>query len=99
MKRLKIWIINELVRLLPPCDVIAHQLSESLDHKLPWRARLRLKLHLLTCDWCTRYGLQISFLHDAIRKQARQADKVLFVAERLSPEAAQRIKQALRESE
>jgi hypothetical protein len=89
-------VINWFARRLPPCNVITHQLSQSLDRKLTLRERFVLRLHLLICVWCTRYGRQISYIKDRVREQAGVAKKESTPTHCLSPDARERIKQSLR---
>lgn len=76
------------------CQAAVRLQSEALDHKLPWRQRWGLRLHLLLCKWCRRYGRQISFLRGA----ARQHPEMLLGAapRKLSDEARERIRKQLR---
>lgn len=45
-------------------------MSQSLDRPLALNERLKLRLHLLVCAWCSRYFKQISFLRRLMRIQA-----------------------------
>ncbi len=94
------WLAN-LVKTLfggfpdlsPNCREAARLQSEALDHKLPFRKRLGLRIHLILCKWCCRYGKQVRFLRDAAREHP---DKVSEPApEKLSDEARERIKRKL----
>jgi hypothetical protein len=80
--------------LSPGCRRVARLQSEALDHPLPLRRRLGLRLHLLFCKWCGRYGKQISFLRTASHHETEH-DRHL-PPQDLSPGARERIKQALR---
>ena len=42
------------------CEKSARLLSEQRDHRLPWRTRVVLRLHLLLCSLCRVYGAQLS---------------------------------------
>lgn len=55
--------------LSPSCREAARLQSAQLDRPLGWTQRLGLKIHLLLCKWCRRYGIQIRFLRDASRHQ------------------------------
>lgn len=50
------------------CKEATQLLSESLEHRLPWNDRLRLKLHLLICAGCRRTGEQFGFLRAISRR-------------------------------
>jgi len=44
------------------CRESARLLSEQRDHRLPWRKRLSLRVHLMLCGLCRVYGTQVSAL-------------------------------------
>ena len=80
--------------LSPTCREAARLQSEALDHSLGLRQRIGLRIHLLLCKWCRRYGRQIAFLRSAAHECP---DKVAEpVPQKLSAEARDRIKQKLR---
>ena len=54
-----VWIWNHT----PNCAEMSRLASRSLDQPLPWRTRLRMRLHFLICVWCQRYLRQLQFLH------------------------------------
>lgn len=81
-------------RLLSPnCKEAARLQSEALDRKLPFLRQLGLRLHLLYCKWCRRYGRQISFLRSAAQEST--AHDHASPPQSLSPEARERIKRRL----
>jgi hypothetical protein len=49
--------------LFPDCRNASRLQSAELDRQLPKAQKFGLKLHLLLCKWCRRYGKQIRFLH------------------------------------
>lgn len=55
------------------CKEVARLVSESLDHKLSFWQRVRLKLHLKACHVCAEYSKQMDLLFSALR---RHIDKV-----------------------
>jgi hypothetical protein len=68
--------------------------SQALDQSLSLPKRFGLRLHLLFCQWCRRYGKQIRFLRQAVHEHP---DGLYEGAARtLSPEARERLKQVLR---
>src|SRR5262245_48523846 len=80
--------------LSPNCRQAARLQSAALDRKLPILQRVGLRLHLLLCAWCRRYGKQLRFLRDAAHEHP---DEMVEVAPReLSDEARERIKRNLR---
>jgi len=80
--------------LSPNCRQAARLQSAALDRKLPILQRVGLRLHLLLCAWCRRYGKQLRFLRDAAHGHP---DEMVEAAPRkLSDEARERIKRKLR---
>jgi hypothetical protein len=79
---------------IPSCKQVARLQSAGLDTRLPMPTRLGLKLHLLVCRWCRRYGRQVRFLRNAVRKKPLTLNEVS--DNRLSPEARRRLNDALR---
>src|ERR1700743_2718936 len=49
-------LANWLSGFSPSCKTAARLQSEMLDHKLTWRQRQGLRIHLALCKWCRRYG-------------------------------------------
>jgi hypothetical protein len=79
--------------LSPSCKAATRLQSEALDHKLPLRQRFGLRVHLMLCKWCRRYGKQITFLRDAAHEHPDELAEP--VPQKLSNEARERIKQRL----
>jgi predicted anti-sigma-YlaC factor YlaD len=79
--------------LSPTCKQSVQLQSAALDTKLPLRQRLGLKIHLMLCRWCRRYGKQIGFLREATREHG--GEERALPPRSLSPEARERIKQRL----
>lgn len=78
------------------CEESTRLVSESLDRELPAGERWAVRLHALCCWSCRRYRRQILFLRDAIRRRAIDIGAAAPPAgPTLSPEARQRIQQAL----
>jgi hypothetical protein len=69
-------------------------MSESMDRSLNLLERLKLKLHLMICVWCTRYFRQINLIGRLLQLRADECD-VLSVE--LSNEARERIRRSLNE--
>src|SRR2546427_11661475 len=82
-----------LADLSPNCKAASRLQSEALDHKLPSRQRFGLRVHLLLCKWCRRYGKQITFLRKAAHEHPDEMAEP--VPQKLSVEARDRIKQKL----
>lgn len=96
MKRalLTIWRILTL-----PCDESTRLMSASLDQELPWSERVAFRLHAIGCGSCRRFFRQIRFLRAAAEKsRGGPNDAAGNASLTLSPEARQRIEQAMREA-
>ena len=74
------------------CKEVTELTSESLDGGLPIRQRIALRLHLLTCKFCSRYKRQLVFMRDAIRQYAEKIEDERLFSMSLSEESCQRIK-------
>ncbi|MFL6208312.1 MAG: zf-HC2 domain-containing protein [Pyrinomonadaceae bacterium] len=82
------------------CKRAAVLLSAAMEHGLPLRARLLLRLHLLACAACMRFKLQLLILRRAIRLRACRVDtQTVADGTALSPAARARLKRALRDNE
>lgn len=79
----------------PDCREASRLQSEALDHSLSRGQRLGLRLHLLLCKWCRRYGKQIRFLRQAVREHAEHVNNA--TPRTLSPQARERLKRSLRD--
>jgi uncharacterized protein with von Willebrand factor type A (vWA) domain len=86
-------LVGALGTLSPTCKQATRLQSEAMDRRLSFSEKLGLRLHLLLCKWCRRYGEQLKFLRSAAREcqehESRQEP------ERLSPEARERIRKSL----
>ena len=81
--------------LSPGCRQATRLQSEAMDHPLPMRQRIGLRIHLFLCKWCRRYGEQIHFL----RMAAKHCDEGgTGKPGGLSPEARERIRRKLDEA-
>jgi hypothetical protein len=89
-KAIKKWLHDIVTRHTARCCEINRMVSESLEHKLPWRKRIEIRVHFLVCVWCVRYSKQLNFLRDTT---PRYADRIK--SNPLPLEAKQRIKRAL----
>jgi hypothetical protein len=86
-----------IAALSPSCRQASRLQSETLERKLSASQRLGLRIHLLVCKWCRRYGAQVRFLHEAAHKHP---EEVLEPASQKLPDAArERIRQRLRDNE
>lgn len=79
----------------PNCREASRLQSEELDHSLTPLQRFGLRVHLLLCKWCRRYGKQIRFLRRAAHEHPEQMAEA--TPSTLSPETRERLKRALRD--
>ncbi len=89
-------IAGWLISLTPSCKEMTRLLSESMDRALPLRTRVAMRLHILFCTWCEQYRHQLLFIRDAIRRHPDKLEEQEASTQTLSPEARERVKQALR---
>ena len=90
-------LAKAIALLSPTCKEASRLQSQALERKLSLMQRFGLRIHLLLCKWCRRYGKQIGFLHDAAREHPGQFSRP--DAHTLSQDARERIKQRLRAEE
>ena len=50
------------------CKDASHLISQMQDVDLPFGQRLRVRVHLLFCEACTRFERQMRFLRRVMRK-------------------------------
>jgi len=88
------WFTTLSKALSPNCKQASRLQSEAFDHKLSFIQHLGLRIHLLLCKWCRRYGEQLKFLRKAAHDHP---DELIKPADQnLSSSARERIKQTLR---
>ncbi|TQV89155.1 hypothetical protein [Aliikangiella coralliicola] len=58
--------------MLPSCKQVAEQLSENIDQPVTGFRWLKLKLHLLMCAYCRRYGSQIEISSKTINLMGQE---------------------------
>lgn len=88
----------KLAKLLSPsCKQASRLQSEAMDRNLSLLEALGLRLHLVLCKWCRRYGQQLKFLRRAAHQCGEQPGCGSVAT--LAPEARQRMKQKLRAGE
>ncbi len=78
------------------CEEADRLMSDSLDRRLTWSERVALKGHVAVCRGCRRARQQLLILRQTIRKSLEIASAA--GDEMLSPEARDRIRQALKDS-
>lgn len=57
------------------CRDVANLSSDYLNHDLPWRRRMAVRLHLLMCTGCTRYYEQMRATLAMLRRMGREETK------------------------
>lgn len=57
------------------CKHAARLLSQQQDRRLTPRERLQLRLHLMICPHCRRYGKQMDFIRDNVREWAKRQNE------------------------
>src|SRR5438034_11257130 len=93
MKRLADALKTGFRALVPNCREASRLQSIALDQPLSLPKRFGLRLHLLVCKWCRRYGKQIRFLRHAAHEHSENLTEA--TAHTLSPEARDRLKRSL----
>lgn len=71
------------------CDEVTHLVSQSYEHRLAWRERAAVRMHLWYCVGCRQFRRHLAVIHEALRQRAQQSDV------RLSPAARERLRRAL----
>ena len=87
------WLAEFLARLTPSCKEMTRLLSDSMERRLPLPRRFSMRLHFLICKWCKRYQGQLLFIRGILRRQPEKLEEAGTAS--LSPQARERIKQAL----
>ncbi len=78
------------------CEEADRLMSDSLDRRLSWTERVALRGHVAVCRACRRARRQLLILQQTMRKSLETADAN--GDEMLSPEARDRIRQALKDA-
>jgi len=79
--------------LMPTCREASRLQSDALDQALPLPKRLALRVHLLVCKWCRRYGKQIRFLRQTVHEHPDAVNES--TPNTLSTAARERLKRTL----
>jgi hypothetical protein len=89
---------NKLIwKILPGCKDITALVSRSLEKDLSTREKWVMKAHLYTCIACQRYLAQLKFMSRVLAKQEERLERGEHPP-RLSSEASERLKNALKSS-
>lgn len=79
------------------CKNVAPLFSKKYDQSLSLFEKLRVKLHLYTCGACLNYVSNLKFMHEVFHKQEENFEHEK-IHTSLTPEAKERIKNALKSS-
>ncbi len=90
-KSIKRWVSNKAEE----CKAVSPLFSYALDRKLTLLERFRIRFHLLTCNACTNYVANLSFLRDAVVVQGSKIESDA-ISIPLKADAKDRLKAALR---
>jgi len=86
--------------MMPSCLEAVQLISAGMDRSLPVWKRIGLRAHVLICTWCERYRRQLLFIRNAVRRYPdRLEGQDQPAAPALSPEARERLRQAIRRSQ
>ena len=78
------------------CRDVTQLISESMDHSLPLRKRIGVRIHLLICLFCARYRRQLFLIREAARQLVAAGDVPGGpFPDVLSEDARERIRQSL----
>jgi predicted anti-sigma-YlaC factor YlaD len=95
------WLTNKLkslgrglAELSPSCREATRLQSEAMDRPLSLRKRIGLRIHLVLCRWCRRYGKQIGFLRSVAHEHEKHEETL--PPQTLRLEARERIKERLK---
>jgi hypothetical protein len=97
MRKIKSILGKIMSSYMPTCEEVTRLKSESMDSALPIRQRLAIKIHILFCQWCRKYGKQLEMIRRAARKYQTMVDNVDREPSPLSPEFKDRLKDLLKD--
>lgn len=60
--------------LKPTCREVHQLVSESMDRQLTVTERLRMRLHLVVCEACTRFDGQMLLIRRAMQRLSNDRD-------------------------
>jgi hypothetical protein len=82
-----------MLALSPSCKEASRLQSEALHRPLAFPERMGLRMHLLLCNWCRRYGKNLRFLKGVVEDVP--SEEHCHHSQALTPEARERMKQKL----
>ncbi len=81
------------------CKDTTELLSRAQDERLSFTERMGVRIHLLMCHLCRGYEKQLRFIRKATESLAQGSSHDDEAATSLSPEARERVKDALRQNQ
>ena len=84
-------LIHIIRALAPNCRDAIRLQSDAMNRPLPFLQRLGLRIHLIFCVWCTRYGRQLLWLRKTTQELESEKDEAV-----LSHAAKARMQLAIR---
>ena len=79
------------------CKDVTRLISESMDRSLPLGKRVGVRLHLLICNFCSRYERQLLLIRETVRRLAATVEAPGEPSGgTLSVEARERIRESIR---
>ncbi len=76
------------------CEDTSSIISESMDHRVPFGKRLRLKIHLALCEVCMYYKKQLETIRKLAQNLARE-DTPANAGAALRPDTKERLKKMI----
>lgn len=103
MKSVKLTIMNYMIRILNKftsnCEIVTEKISESLDHRISVKDRLKIKVHITFCRFCRRYQRQLLMMHEFFEDHLKREEQITWqMGSGLSSEARNRIKKNLKKN-
>lgn len=93
LQKVNYAMMRLMVRVMPSCRDITREISEAMDHELPLRKRLSIRLHVSMCSLCRRYEQQLHLLRHGLSDYADPEKNQ--TEPPLSPEARLRLQKFL----
>lgn len=97
MKKLFRYIFLKFVEILPPCQRIVKNIDTSLVDKIGFWDKLLIRMHLVTCPWCTRYHQQTHIIENALSDLSEKQESLPLEKREMSQERRQNIQQRILE--
>jgi hypothetical protein len=83
-------------RVMPTCADVTHLVSVGMDERLPLSDRMKVRVHLLVCEWCSMFQGQIRFIRRVTRDGASLSELTTTgTAGRLNPDAKAKLQDAI----